>query len=217
MTKDTQQDLSPNTLPNPFNQGYFESEELRKFGFKSVGENVKIAKNTTIIGLNNISLGNNIRIDGNVVIAAYSGSLTLGNYIHIGGGCYLGCAGGITMGDFSGLSQGISIYSGTDDYTGKSLTNPTVPHKYLKVKLAPVVLGKHVIVGSGSVILPGVTIGEGSSVGALSLVTKSLDEWGVYFGAPAKKLKARSKDMLKLESELMLENASKSTQQQRSV
>jgi acetyltransferase-like isoleucine patch superfamily enzyme len=114
--------------------------------------------------------------------------------------------------DFSGLSQGVRIYSGTDDYTGKSLTNPTVPHKYLKVKIAPVILGKHVIVGSGSVILPGLTIGDGSSVGALSLVTKSLDEWGVYFGSPAKKLKARSKDMLKLENELMLEIASKPTQ-----
>lgn len=212
MTADTQQDVHQNTLPNPFNPGYFESEELRKFGFKTVGENVKIAKNATIIGLNNISLGDNIRIDANVVIAAYSGSLTLRNYIHIGGGCYLGCAGGITLGDFSGLSQGIRIYSGTDDYTGKSLTNPTVPNKYLKVKLAPVILGKHVIVGSGSVILPGVTIGDGSSVGALSLVTKSLDEWGVYFGIPAKKLKARSKDMLKLEDELMLERTRKSTQ-----
>jgi acetyltransferase-like isoleucine patch superfamily enzyme len=202
-----------NKRPHPFNQGYFESEELRKFGFKSVGENVKIAKNTTIIGLNNISLGNNIRIDGNVIISAYSGSLTLGNYIHIGGSCHLSCAGGIALKDFSGLSQGVKIHSGTDDYTGKSLTNPTVPHKYLKVKIAPVLLGKHVIVGSNSVILPGVTIGDGSSVGALSLVTKSLDEWGVYFGAPAKKLKARSKDMLKLEDELILEITSKSSQQ----
>jgi acetyltransferase-like isoleucine patch superfamily enzyme len=213
MTKDKYQDLRQKTLPNPFNQGYFESEELRHFGFKNIGENVKIAKNTTIIGLNNISLGNNILIDGNVVIAAYSGSLTLRNYIHIGGGCFLGCAGGITMSDFSGLSQGVSIYSGTDDYTGKSLTNPTVPRKYLKLKIAPVSLGRHVIIGSGSVILPGVSIGDGSSVGALSLVTKSLEEWGVYFGAPAKKIKARSKDMLKLEDELLLEIAPKTNKQ----
>lgn len=196
--------------PNPFDQGYFESEDLRKFGFKCVGENVKIAKNSTIIGLNNITLGNNVRIDGNVVIAAHSGSLTLGNYIHIGGGCYLGCAGGITLSDFSGLSQGVSVYSGTDDYTGKSLTNPTVPRKYLKVILAPVLLGRHVIVGSGSVILPGVTIGDGSSVGALSLATKSLDEWSVYFGSPATRLKARSKDILALEEQLILETSSKS-------
>ncbi len=196
-------------LPNPFDTGYFETNELRHFGFKSVGDNVKISKNTTIIGLENISLGSNIRIDGNVVIAAYSGSLILGNYIHIGSGCYLGCGGGITLCDFTGLSQGISIYSGTDDYTGKFLTNPTVPHNYLNIKLAPVILKKHVIVGSGSVILPGVTIGEGSSIGALSLVTKSLEDWGVYFGSPAKWLKARKKDILKLEERLLLETAIK--------
>ncbi len=206
-----EKNINQNTPPNPFNQGYYESEELRKFGFKRIGDNVKIAKNATIIGLNNISLGNNIRIDGNVVIVAHSGSLTLGNYIHIGGGCHLSCAGGITLADFSGLSQGVRIYSGTDDYTGKSLTNPTVPHKYLKVEIAPVILGKHVIVGSGSVILPGVTIGDGSCVGALSLVTKSLDEWGVYFGSPVKKLKDRSKDMLKLEEQFISELASKLT------
>jgi len=193
------------TPQNPFNQGYFESKELQNFGFKDVGNNVKIAKNATIIGLNNISIGNNVRIDGNVVIAAYSGFLEIGNYIHIGGCCYLGCAGGITLADFSGLSQGVRIYSGTDDYTGKSLTNPTIPQKYLTVELGQVKLGKHVIIGSGSVILPGVTIGDGSSVGALSLVTKPLDEWGVYFGAPAKRIRSRSKDILKLEEQLMLE------------
>lgn len=57
-------------------------------------------------------------------------------------------------------------------------------------------------IGSGSVFLPQVIIGEGSSVGALSLVNKSLDDWGVYFGSPAKKLKRRSKDLLKLEEKL---------------
>jgi acetyltransferase-like isoleucine patch superfamily enzyme len=196
-------------LSNPFDQGYFETLELQQFGFKSVGGNVRVAKNATIIGLNNIELGDNIRIDGNVVISAHTGSLTLGSYIHIGGGCYLGCAGGITLSDFVGLSQGVRIYSGTDDYTGKYLTNPTIPRKYSKVKLAPVSLGRHVIVGSGSVVLPGATIGEGSSVGALSLVTKSLDEWGVYFGSPAKRLKSRSKNILNLERELRLEMSSK--------
>jgi len=188
---------------NPFDQGYFDSDELRRFGFKRVGANVRIARNATIIGLRNIALGENIRIDDHVVIAAQAGSLELGNHIHIAGGCYLGCAGGITLADFTGLSQGVRVYSGTDDYSGKSLTNPTVPHQYLKLKIAPVTLEKHVIIGSGSVILPGVTIGEGSCVGALSLVSKSLDGWGVYFGSPVKWLRSRSKHLLELEKMLV--------------
>jgi len=188
---------------NPFNPGYYGSAELRTFGFAAVGEHVQVAKNAVIIGLAHITLGDHVRIDGNTVIAADSGSLTLGQHIHIGGDCFLGCAGGITMADFSGLSQGVRVYSATDDYSGQSLTNPTVPKPYTRVTAAPVVLGRHVIVGSGSVILPGVCIGDGASVGALSLVTKSLEPWGVYFGAPARRLKRRSQQLLALEQQLL--------------
>jgi acetyltransferase-like isoleucine patch superfamily enzyme len=191
--------------PNPFDRGYYTSEELRNFGFKQVGQNVKIATTCTIIGLENISLGNNIRIDDHVTILARTGSLELGDYIHLGGGSYLGCTAGIKMADFSGLSQGVKVYSCSDDYTGKHLTNPTVPRKFLNVRNGEVGLGKHVIIGAGSVILPGIQIGEGSSVGALSLVTKSLEEWGIYFGCPAKRLKSRSKDLLVLEQALRAE------------
>ena len=192
-------------VANPFYKGYFQSEELVGMGFESVGENVKIAKNCTLVGLDKISLGNNIQIDENVFIAANAGPLHIGDYVHIGGASHLSCAGGITISDFCGLSQGVRIYSATDDYTGFSLTNATVPEKYKNVKIAPVFLGRHVLIGSGCVILPGVQIGIGSSVGALSLVTVSLKEWGVYFGAPAKRIKARSQKLLELEKRLLQE------------
>ena len=190
------------TGANPFDPGYYETPELRQMGFKRVGENVRIARNCTIIGLANVAIGNHVRIDGGTVIAAHSGALELGDYIHIGAGCYLACTGGITLADFCGLSQDVRIYSASDDYSGESLTNPTVPREYLDVTVAPVRLGRHVIVGSGSVILPGADIGEGSSLGALSLAAKPLGEWGVYFGAPAKRIKARSKKLLELEKKL---------------
>jgi acetyltransferase-like isoleucine patch superfamily enzyme len=193
----------PLQTTNPFDRGYFGSEALKSFGFKSVGKNVEVARNSSIIGLQNISLGDNVRVDDNVIIAAASGSLRIGNYIHIAAGCYLGCSGGITMEDFSGLSQGVRVYSATDDYGGSSLTNPTVPARYLKLTVAPINLGRHVIIGSGSVILPGVSIGIGSSVGALSLVNKSLGSWFVHSGIPAKPIRPRSKQLLELEMELL--------------
>jgi len=189
---------------NPFDSGYYGSEELRRFGFGSVGENVLVARNATIIGLPNIRIGNDVRIDDYVTIAAKSGALVIGDYIHIAGSCYLGCNGGITLSDFSGLSQGVRVYSATDDYSGASLTNPTVPARYTTARTAPVLLGRHVIIGSGSVVLPGVSIGDGASVGALSVVNRSLDGWTVYAGCPAKPLKARSKRLLELETALKL-------------
>ncbi|MEP3180734.1 MAG: acyltransferase [Lentilitoribacter sp.] len=192
---------------NPFNRGYYFSDELKEMGFKSVGANVQIAKSCTIIGLENIVLGDNIRIDESVTLACASGFLMIGNYVHIGGNCHITCAGGVELADFSGLSQGVRIFSGSDDYSGKSLTNPTIPKEFLNVTLKPVLIGRHVIIGSGSVVLPGVTIGEGSSVGALSLVTKSLDEWGIYLGNPAHKLKRRRKDLLEQEKLLLSQHA----------
>lgn len=196
---------APTAAPNPFDKGYFRSEELRKFGFASVGDNVQIAKTCTIIGLPNIRIGNNVRIDDNVSIIAAKGQVTLGSYIHIGGGSYLAGTGGITLSDFSAMSQGVRVYSITDDYSGGHLTNPTIPVKYLGLKIAPVIFGRHVIIGSGSVILPGCHIGEGTSVGALSLVTKSLEPWSVCLGSPAKRLWARSKDLLEMEKQFLAE------------
>lgn len=191
---------------NPFDHGYFTEVDLKDAGFKKLGKNIKIAKNCTIIGLENIEIADNVRIDGYcTIVAADEGYLRIGSYVHIGGYCLLIAGNGIVMHDFSGLSQGVRIYSRTDDYTGKYLTNPTVPKKYTGVSCGEVVLERHVIIGSGSIILPRITIGEGSSVGALSLVTKNLESWGVYFGSPVKRLKGRSKTLLRLEEELRQE------------
>lgn len=189
---------------NPFDVGYYNEDELKEFGFNRLGKNIAIAKNCTIIGVQNISIGDHVRIDGySTIVASGSGFLSLGSFIHIGGYALLSAGAGITLNDFSGISQGVKIYSKTDDYSGNFLTNPTVDEKFTSISAGEVVLDRHVIVGSGTVILPGVTIGEGSSVGALSLVTKSLPEWGVYFGAPAKKIKDRKKKLLDLEREFL--------------
>lgn len=190
------------TMHNPLNPGYFTEDELVRLGLSSAGRNVRVARNCIVIGIENMSIGDNVRIDGPTVLTASGGHIHIGSHVHIGGMCFLAGGGGIVMEEFSGLSQGVHIYSTSDDYSGAALTNPTVPQSYLNVKVAPVHLGRHVIVGSGSVILPGCRLGEGTSVGAMSLVTKTLKPWGVYFGTPARRLKARSKALLLLEDEL---------------
>ena len=113
----------------------------------------------------------------------------IGAYVHIGAGCYLAGGGGIIMDDLSTLSQGVKIYSINDDYSGASLTNSTVPSIYKLVKEAPVHLGRHVIVGAGSVVLPGANIAEGSAVGALSLVSQATAPWGIYGGSAHPQIK----------------------------
>ncbi|MCO5723320.1 acyltransferase [Robiginitalea marina] len=181
---------------NPFNTGYYCETELRTFGFKAVGRNVRIAKNCTIAGLHNISIGDNVIIDAFCSIIATGGELKLGTYIHIGAFCHLLANDGIEIKDFSGLSQGVKIYSKTDDYSGNSLTNPTIPSKYKKLKAGKVLIGEHVIIGANSIVLPNLTIGDGVAVGALSLVSTSLSEWNLYFGNPLKRVAPRSRNLL---------------------
>lgn len=178
------------------NPGFYGSEELREFGIAEVGSNVQVAKNITIIGVENIYLGNDIRIDGNTVINAHSGFLKIGNFVHIGGGSFLSCGGGIEFHDFSTISQGVRVYSNSDDYSGDFMTNPIVPKKFTNNVAGLVRFHEHVIVGSGAVVLPNCELFEGAAVGALSLVNRSLESWGVYGGIPAHYLKPRSKGLL---------------------
>ena len=182
---------------------FYSKKELSTLGFNVCGENVMISKKASIYNINKMSIGNNVRIDDFCVL---SGNITLGNYIHIAVySALFGGDTGIDMQDFSGLSSKCVIYAESDDYSGKMLTNPTVPKKYLNIIRKKVILGKHVVVGAGTIILPGVEIGEGSAIGSMSLVNKSVDAWGIYTGIPCKFKKKRSKELLKQETKLMEE------------
>ena len=174
-------------------------EAIEHMGFAAVGENVMISDRASFYNCPRISIGNHVRIDDFCVLAAGVGGITIGNYVHIAVGSTLIGAGKITMSDFSGLSSRVSIYSSSDDYSGVAMTNPTVPQEFTNVMHADVFFGKHVIVGSGSVILPGVTLEEGVAVGALSLVSRDCKAFGIYFGNPARRIKERKRDLLELE------------------
>jgi acetyltransferase-like isoleucine patch superfamily enzyme len=106
---------------------------------------------------------------------------------------------GITINDFCTLAYGVKIFSQSDDYSGATLTNSLIPKKYKKEFFAPVYLGRHVILGTNTVVLPGVHIGEGCSSGAMALIHRSTPPWGIYTGIPAKRVKERKKDLLELE------------------
>jgi galactoside O-acetyltransferase len=73
------------------------------------------------------------------------------------------------------------------------MTNPIVPQKYTNVKKGAIYIGRHVIIGTGSVVFPGTRIEDGCSIGAMSLVTKSTEPYTIYVGVPAKKIKLEKK------------------------
>ena len=180
------------------NDRYFSESELAAMNFRKLGRDVKISRLAALYEPKYMSIGDYCVIDDFCVL---SGNITLGRNVHIAHGCRV-IAGleGIEMQDFSGLAFGVTIFAQSDDYSGAALTNPTVAMAFRKIQRARVVLGRHVIIGTNSVIVPGVELAEGTSVGGCSMVTKSTQAWSVYFGIPAKRIKARSQDMLALES-----------------
>ncbi len=176
---------------------FYTDEELKAFGFKQIGTNVLISKKASIYSPQHIVLGSNIRIDDFCIL---SGTITLGNYIHIAAYTSL-CGGnqGIVLEDFVNLSRKIEIFAISDDFSGASMTNPMIPNAYKKLIEGRVWLKKHVIVGTGTVILPGVVLEEGSAIGALSLVKASTEPWSINAGIPSRKVKDRKRDLLRME------------------
>lgn len=174
-------------------------------GLAGFGEDVKISRKASIYNPGRISIGNHVRIDDFCVISAGAGGIEIGDYVHIAVFCSLMGDGKIKFDDFSGISSRVSIYSSNADYSGKYLTNPTVPVKYAPVKHSDVILGKHVVIGAGVVVLPGVRFEEGVAVGSLSLVTTSCAAFGIYLGVPARRINERKRDLLELENQLRME------------
>ncbi|NJN74736.1 MAG: acyltransferase [Limnothrix sp. RL_2_0] len=124
-------------------------------------------------------------------------------FVHIASFTSITGGGEFLMEDFTGLSSGVRVFTGNEDYSGTYLTNPTVPSPYRIPTRSFVQIKKHAIVGANVVILPGVEIGEGAVIGANSLVTKNCKPWTVYFGSPAKAIKRRpSENILALENTL---------------
>jgi acetyltransferase-like isoleucine patch superfamily enzyme len=178
-------------------------EQIEALKFGAVGENVFLSDKASYYNCAKIRIGSNVRIDDFCVLSAGEGGIVLGDYVHLAVYCSLIGKGRIELANFSGLSSRVSIYSSNDDYSGAKLTNPTVPAAFSGVTHADVLLGKHVIIGAGSVVLPGVTLGEGAAVGALSVVKHDCAPFTIYLGVPAKRIMKRETDLLALEKQLL--------------
>lgn len=180
----------------------YSETELRELGFASLGENVRISRKASFYGTGRISVGSHSRIDDFCVLSAGEGGIMIGRHVHIAAFCSAVGSGHISLGDFCGLSSKVTIYSSTDDYSGAAMTNPTVPAELTNVDHRPVRIGRHAIIGSGCVVLPGADIGDGVAVGALSLVKGRLEPYRIFAGTPARALAERKRDFLLLEARL---------------
>lgn len=179
------------------NADYYDENDLLRLGIKKIGTNVKVAKTCTIVGLDNIEIGNNVRIDTNCVLTATNSDhpMVIGSYIHIGSNCTILGNAGFVMKDFSGLSHGVRVFTNSDDFSGEYLFGPVVPKNLRNPISSPIVLEKYVLIGTNSIILPGAILNEGVAVGAMSLVKNELTAWKIYAGVPSKIISDRKQDL----------------------
>ena len=107
----------------------------------------------------------------------YPERVVLGRSVRIGPNCVLGGMAGITMGDHVRLSEGACVETGGLDIGGP------LPYSHVA---KPIVLGNGVWLGYRSTVLAGVTVGDGSVVGAGAVVTKDVPPNSIAVGCPAK-------------------------------
>lgn len=165
---------------------------MEELTFKKQGIDLYVDPTSRIKHLQEVEVGNHVAIDLGVYIST---AATIGDYVHIAP--YVCIIGGkdskLIMKDFSGISAGVKVLCGSDDFT-KGMTNPQVPAKYRNVKITTVTFERFTCVGVNSTVMPGVTLGEGSVIGSNSVVTRDTEPWTIYVGSPAKPVGIREKE-----------------------
>lgn len=180
-----------------YNGEFLNRQELEALGVICDGDDVSVHTSVVVINPEGLHLGNHVRIDPFCILSATK-HIRLHDRVHIAGHCTLMGGGGIEFEPYTGASHGAIIISAADDFTGRYLAGPMVAENLRSIHRAPVTLRRYSMIGAAAVVLPGVTLGEGSIVGAHSYARKSIPEWTIWFGVPAKQVGKRRKDLLNL-------------------
>lgn len=168
---------------------------------KRIGEDVRISELSHIARPELVEMGSHIAIDMWTYIST---QLIMGDYIHIAPSVSIigGAIALLTMEDFTNIGSGSRIVCASDDFL-QGLISPVVPIKYRTVINKPVIFKRFSTLGVNCTVLPSVILGEGSIVGANSLVTKNTEPWTVYAGSPAKPIKMRDKERILQSAKLL--------------
>lgn len=172
------------------------SAEYLYYKLKSIGVHSFISANVEIRRPHLVTVGNNTAIDTGFYLTTQA---EIGDYIHIAPYVTIigGAQGLLKMEHFSSIAAGSRIVCGSDNFMGEGLCGPSIPKEFAdSLTIEPVHFKVFAAIGTNVVILPGVTLGEGSVIGACSLVTKNTEPWTIYIGSPARAIKLRKKEKM---------------------
>jgi galactoside O-acetyltransferase len=189
--------------------------EMASLGLGRFGSNVRISRHALLLAPDRMTIGDNVRIDAYCVVSCGVASIVIGRNVHLSAHATILGRERVEIGDFATISVRCSIFSSNDDYSGDKMTNPTVPVPYRMSQDAPVTIGPHAILGAGTIVLPGVRIGESASVGAASLVEADIPDFGIAVGVPARVIGERRRGHRELAEELLRSEADVSATKQK--
>lgn len=163
---------------------------------KSFGEDVFISQNVEIRRPHLVSVGSHVAIDSGFYITT---AAEIGDYTHLSP--YLTVIGGarslLVVEDFVTIAAGSRLICGSDRFMGDGFTSVTVPDDMRDtVDYGTIRCERFAGIGTNVVIMPNITIAEGSVIGACSLVTKDTEPWTVYVGVPARPIKMRPREKM---------------------
>lgn len=158
-----------------------------------VRRNADLGNNIRIKGIENLTLGEDVKIADNVFLHCGQfqenirrGKISIGNNVYIGPSCVLFGEGEIEIGDDCLISPGTIITSQQHSYADANTPIREQPSEHARI-----VIDDDVWIGSNAVILPGIRVGRGSVIGAGAVVTKDIPPYSVAVGVPARVIKHR--------------------------
>lgn len=157
-----------------------------------LGQDVVISKLAEFTRPELCEIGNHVAIDAFFYCTT---QLTVGDYVHISPHVAVigGASTALNVEDFCFVSVGSRLVCGSELFHGDGLIGPLIPKEFKDSShLAPINMKRFSGVLANSVVLPGVTLAEGSVLGALSLLKQDTEPWTVYAGCPARPVRTRS-------------------------
>lgn len=169
---------------------------LRDYQNLVADRTAKISDDAHYYGSGAVTVGALSRIDHGVIL---TGDVTIGKRVHVAPYCILYGTHGITLEDLAGVGAFSVLHSESDDYSGASICSPLVPAKMRAAKKSGhILLRKFANCGTRTTVMPGVMFGYGAVAGAHSFVISDLEAYWIYAGTPAKKIKERRREFLKM-------------------
>ena len=154
---------------------------------------INIGPSTSILGgarinasSGSILIGERCYVDTNVMILSRGGKIVIGNHTSFNPNCIIYGQGGLSIGNDVRIAAQVMIIPFNHGHTNRDqrICDQEIDKKGIKIE-------NNIWIGAGAKILDGVTIGEGSIVGAGSVVSKDVPKYSIVAGVPARVIRKR--------------------------